>query len=170
MLTDALIPVSWRSKARSFVTLMSLYESNFMRLQRLCGDAARLPAQSRSVIEGDCDLLLTVIEQTPYTTQLNLTYLLPVTLVGEVSDIKAAGDVQQGWHRLPDLQLRVYADARLAEATDCARYLAHPQLAGVHNALQRQFDQRWALNMMLNKWLEYCLDRGHRFGPNESVT
>jgi uncharacterized protein YqiB (DUF1249 family) len=144
---------------------MSLYESNFMRLQGLCGDAARLPAQSRSMVEGDCELLLTVIEQTPYTTQLNLTYLLPVTLVGEGSVAPA-----QRWHRLPDLTVRVYADARLAEATDCARYLTHPQLAGVHNALQRQFDQRWTLNMMLNKWLEYCLDRGHRFGSNESAT
>ena len=101
---------------------------------------------------------------------MNLTYLLPVTLVGEGSGVQALGHAQQGWHRLPDLQLRVYADARLAEATDCARYLAHPQLAGVHNALQRQFDQRWALNMMLNKWLEYCLDRGHRFGSNQSGT
>ena len=96
MLTDALLPVSWRSKARSFVTLMSLYESNFMRLQRLCGDAARLPAQSRSVIEGDCDLLLTVTQKSPYTTQLNLTYLLPVTLVGEVSGVNAQGSEQQG--------------------------------------------------------------------------
>jgi uncharacterized protein YqiB (DUF1249 family) len=23
-------------------------------------------------------------------------------------------------------------------------------------------DQRWARNVMLNKWLEYCLERGHR--------
>jgi uncharacterized protein len=23
---------------------------------------------------------------------------------------------------------------------------------------------RWARNMLLNKWLEYCVDRGHRFG------
>ena len=164
MLTDALIPVSWRSKARSFVSLMSLYESNYLRLQRLCGDAASLPQHSRSVVAGDCDLLLTVIEQTPYTTQLNLTYLLPISLVGE-----GGTDDAQGWHRLPDLTLRVYADAKLAEATDCARYLAHPKLAGLHNTLQRQFDQRWALNMMLNKWLEYCIDRGHSFTAAELV-
>jgi uncharacterized protein YqiB (DUF1249 family) len=25
-------------------------------------------------------------------------------------------------------------------------------------------DERWARNMMLNKWLEYCLERGHRLG------
>ena len=28
---------------------------------------------------------------------------------------------------------------------------------------ERELDQRWARNMMLNKWLEYCVERGHRF-------
>ena len=30
---------------------------------------------------------------------------------------------------------------------------------------ERELDQRWARNMMLNKWLEYCVERGHRFSP-----
>jgi uncharacterized protein YqiB (DUF1249 family) len=25
-------------------------------------------------------------------------------------------------------------------------------------------DARWARNVLLNKWLEYCVERGHRFG------
>src|SRR5690606_33119920 len=32
-----------------------------------------------------------------------------------------------------------------------------------------ELDQRWARNMMLNKWLEYCLERGHRFTPATRV-
>ena len=28
---------------------------------------------------------------------------------------------------------------------------------------ERELDQRWARNTMLNKWLEYCTDRGHGF-------
>ena len=28
---------------------------------------------------------------------------------------------------------------------------------------ERELDQRWARNTMLNKWLEYCIDRGHGF-------
>ena len=28
---------------------------------------------------------------------------------------------------------------------------------------ERELHQRWTRNMMLNKWLEYCAERGHRF-------
>ena len=31
------------------------------------------------------------------------------------------------------------------------------------SGLERELDQRWARNTMLNKWLEYCVERGHRF-------
>ena len=30
---------------------------------------------------------------------------------------------------------------------------------------ERELQQRWSRNMVLNKWLEYCVDRGHRFQP-----
>ena len=26
-----------------------------------------------------------------------------------------------------------------------------------------QLGERWLRNMLLNKWLDYCLDRGHAF-------
>ena len=29
--------------------------------------------------------------------------------------------------------------------------------------LPAQLGERWLRNMLLNKWLDYCLDRGHRF-------
>jgi len=35
---EELLPVSWRSRPRSFVALMSVYESNFRRLLRLTGN------------------------------------------------------------------------------------------------------------------------------------
>jgi uncharacterized protein YqiB (DUF1249 family) len=28
-----------------------------------------------------------------------------------------------------------------------------------------ELDRRWTRNTMLNKWLEYCIDLGHRFEP-----
>jgi len=42
MLSDALSIVSWRSRPRSFVALMSLYESNYLRLAQLAGNLAAL--------------------------------------------------------------------------------------------------------------------------------
>lgn len=153
MQTDALIPVSWRARPRSFVALMSLYESNFVRLHALCGDPARLRGEQRSCVAGDCDLVLTAVEQTPYTTALTLTYLLP----------SPDASLPEGTERFPDVTLRVYADARLAEARHWAQRHQHPALRALRRGAERELDQRWAMNMMLNKWLEYCLERGHRF-------
>jgi uncharacterized protein YqiB (DUF1249 family) len=146
MLTEATLPVSWRAKPRSFVALMGLYESNYLRLLRLCGDPQVLPAVRLALVEGDCPLQLMVAARTPYTTELDLTYLMPDTD-----------------ERLPDLRVKLYSDARMAEALSCANQPLHPALRALHLATAaEQFDQRWRLNVLLNKWLEYLLDRGYQ--------
>ena len=147
MLNDALTQVSWRARPRSFVALMSLYESNYIRLGWLAGELCALKGAYRSRIEGDCDLLLTVIEQCAYTSILDLTYELPAA---------------RGLVRCPDLRLRVYHDARLVEADHCAQRTAETAVK-VGACAERELHQRWLRNVMLNKWLEYCADRGHRF-------
>jgi uncharacterized protein YqiB (DUF1249 family) len=148
MLNDAVTLVSWRSRPRSFVALMGLYESNYIRLGWLAGDLVALEGQHRSVVAEDCDLLLTLMDRSPYTTTVNLTYLLPGT----------DGDMQ-----FPDMRVRVYHDAHLAEAHEWAGTHAQPVLKALRSHAERELDQRWARNMMLNKWLEYCVERGHRF-------
>jgi uncharacterized protein len=153
MLNDVLVPVSWRAKPRSFVALMSLYESNYIRLRALAGDPAKLRGSRHSNVGGDCELVLDLVEQARYTTTLQLTYLLD-----------SAGTARE---RYPDVRVRVYNDARLVEAQwqaqESPAAAAHPVLGALRRSAERELDQRWALNMMLNKWLEYCLERGHRF-------
>jgi uncharacterized protein YqiB (DUF1249 family) len=148
MLNDTLTPVTWRARPRSFVALMSLYESNYIRLGWLAGDLVTLDGRHRSVVEHDCDLLLTMTERSPYTSTVNLTYLLP----------GADGETQ-----FPDLRVRVYHDAHLAEAQEWAGTHTQPVLKALRTHAERELDQRWARNVMLNKWLEYCVERGHRF-------
>jgi uncharacterized protein YqiB (DUF1249 family) len=150
MLNDTLTPVTWRARPRSFVALMGLYESNYIRLGWLAGDLVTLDGRHRSVVAQDCDLLLTITERSPYTSTLNLTYLLP----------GADGEMQ-----FPDLRVRVYHDAHLAEAQEWAGTHAQPVLKALRTHAERELDQRWARNVMLNKWLEYCVERGHRFSP-----
>jgi uncharacterized protein len=140
VITECNLVVSWRARPRGFVALMGLYESSFLRLGALAGDLAQLPRTCISNVDGDCTLLLSVLERSRYTSQLLLTYLLP------------DGRVPAGLERVPDLRLRLYHDARLLEA-EC----------GAAGARERELHRRWARNMMLNKWLEYCMDRGHRF-------
>jgi len=102
MLEDALTVVSWRSKPRSFVALMSLYESNFVRLGWLIEGLATIEGRHRSRVAADCELLLTVEERAAYTVMLNLTYLWPRPCGGD------------GAFALPDMRLRVYHDFWIA--------------------------------------------------------
>ena len=71
----------------------------------------------------------------------------------------------------PDLQIRVYHDARLAEVQSCARWHRHTMLESIRSSLVRSLGDRWLRNTMLNKWLDYCVERGHRFAsiPLEAI-
>lgn len=148
---DGRLPGHWRSRPRGFAALMALYESNHLRLARLAGDPGTLDGELRSVVVGDPELVLRVTERSPYTTTLELTYLFS----GATSRRSA-----------PDMLLRVYLDARLVEAHGWARAHEHPALRDWRAEAGPALDQRWARNVMLNKWLEYCLERGHRLRPD----
>ncbi len=131
---------------------MGMYESNYVRLGWLAGELTALKGCYRSRIDGDCDLVLTVTERSPYTSTVNLTYLLP----------EADGD-----HSYPDMRVRIYHDAHLVEAQQWAESHAQPLLQVLRSHAERELDQRWARNVMLNKWLEYCVERGHRFSASQ---
>jgi len=153
MISDALSIVSWRSRPRSFVALMSLYESNYLRLAALAGDLRHLADTRVSHVADDCDLRLNVTERSPYTTSFDLTYLFAAPGEGSA----------EGVATYPDMRVRIYHDARLVEAQEWAAQHDHQGLKALRGMAERELDQRWARNTMLNKWLEYCIDRGHGF-------
>ena len=148
MIADQLCPTSWRAKPGSFVSLMTLYESNYVRLGWLVADVREVRAAAVSRVESDCDLLLVPVEHSRYTSLVRLTY-----------EFREDGAPLND----PDLELCVYHDARLAEVRGLRGFDRHPQMRRLRDGLKRELDQRWARNMMLNKWLEYCAERGHRF-------
>lgn len=150
---DANCAASWRARPGSFVSLMSLYESNYIRLGWLVPDLQAVGESRVSSVAGDCPLHLAVDERSRYTTTLRLTYVF-------ADDSGAVAD--------PDLQIRVYHDARLADVRSCARWHRHSMLESLRSQLARELGDRWLRNVMLNKWLEYCVERGHRF-PNRCI-
>ena len=127
---------------------MTLYESNFVRLGWLVRDLRASPIARVSRVASDCDLYLTPLEFRRYTSVFRLTYEFE-------SERRCVRD--------PDLEVCVYHDARLAEVRSFRGFQRHPQLARLQSGLKRELDQRWSRNMMLNKWLEYCAERGHHF-------
>ncbi len=117
MFDDTLTLVSWRARPRSFVALMGLYGEQLCAL-RLAGSEICVSSagRQRSSVAADCDLVLNVTERCPYTTTLNLTYLLshPTEPL-----------------EYPDMRIRIYHDAHLVEAQAWAASHPHPLLKSV---------------------------------------
>ena len=148
MLADQWCETTWRAQPGSFVSLMTLYESNFVRLGWLVSDLRTVSVRRVSQVAADCDLYLIPQELSRYTSVFRLTYEFE----------SGAAPVRD-----PDLEVCVYHDARLAEVRSFRGFRRHPQLSKLQLGLKRELDQRWTRNMMLNKWLEYCAERGHHF-------
>jgi uncharacterized protein YqiB (DUF1249 family) len=148
MIADQWCETTWRAQPGSFVSLMTLYESNFVRLRWLVPDLRAITDRVVSKTPSDCDLYLTPMDLSRYTSVFRLTY--------EFRD-------ETGCVRDPDLEVCVYHDARLAEVRSFRGFARHPQLSRLQSGLKRELDQRWTRNMMLNKWLEYCAEQGHHF-------
>ena len=131
---------------KSFVGLMAIYESNFLRLLRLIPEIDRIDGCFRSRVAGECDLFVEIIETSRYTVTLSLTYHLP-TVDGLLTD--------------PDMTIRVYLDGQQAEVLAIGTQQRHEALRRLVFEHREELDRRWRFNIVLNKWLEYLSDQGH---------
>ena len=132
---------------RGYVSLMDLYENNFIRLRKLIPNLADIETNAISRVPGCQDVHIYIIERSKYTTTLRMTYLF-------ADSEKVAAE--------PDLKIRIYHDAGLVEVV--AGHLHHGRQRLEHlpaTALKL----KWRLNRFLYKWLGYCLYLGHAFEP-----
>lgn len=146
MLLDSHLVPQTIVKPRSFVGLMAVYESNYLRLLRLIPELDRLDGCFRSRVAGDCDLYIEILERCRYTVTLSLTYHF---------------ETDEGLLMDPDMTIRVYLDGQLAEAMIVGEKQRHVALRHFVHEHRRELDQRWQRNVVLNKWLEYLSDQGH---------
>ena len=146
MLLDCQLVPETIVRPRSFVGLMALYESNYIRLLRLLPEIDRLDGCFRSRVAGDCDLYVEIIERSKYTVTLSLTYQLAT---------------DEGLFIDPDMLLRVYLDGQLTEAMAIGKQQRHTALRRMVTQHGDELGLRWRQNIVLNKWLEYLSDQGH---------
>lgn len=130
---------------RGFVSLMDLYENNYLRLRKLVPALLRLEGAQVSHVPGCLDVHLRVLEHSKYTTTLCLTY-----------------HFEDGSNVLtePNLKLRIYHDAGLVEVV--AGHLKHGRQK-LDQLPAHALRAKWRLNRFLYKWLGYCLHLGHCF-------
>jgi uncharacterized protein len=124
--------------------LPELHTSVFRALNVLLPDGLGRSDCLVSRIADGPDLFLQVIERHDYTSFLRLTYVI--------------GDQQQ--HN-PNAHIRVYHDARMAEATAFSPEQGIHRLAGPELPLHGLVVRNWRLNRALLKWLDYLLAQGH---------
>ncbi len=136
-------------RPNTFAGLMELYETNYIKIKKLCSNFNKLGEYSISQIEKGLDLHLYVLERNKYTITIKLTYIF-TDLPDEPKDF-------------PNVVIRVYFDAMQAEVlhrvsrSSPSKYLYSSQLCS-----------KWRDNRFLFKWLSFCLHQGHGFLPNEA--
>jgi hypothetical protein len=121
-----------------------LSEENYHHLLRLVPDLPVLEGRHVSNLGQGLDLYLEVLDQTPYTSLIHLTYYFPHA-VGHYPD--------------PDATLRVYHDFHQVDVLDLRQSALPIQRWGSDQTLE----QRWKINLFLSKWLNYCTLQGHGF-------
>ncbi len=129
-----------------FGWLMALYAENHARLERLFEPADLVQGRYVSSIGDGLDLYLDVIETHRYTVELRLTYGLRDPQTGEPD---------------PSAFVRLYHDARQAEATHCYVGRRWQDVIGMYPPPAELIGHRMRMNTFLGKWLEYLAERGH---------
>ncbi|MES9869796.1 MAG: DUF1249 domain-containing protein [Sedimenticola sp.] len=139
--------------------LMDLCDENYLLMLKLAPSLRSMEGAYLSRLEGSMDLYLEVLEQTPYTSLVHLTYYFAH---------------EAGQRPDPDATLRVYYDSSQVEVLDL-RQRALPLERGIDSP---SLEQKWKANLFLSKWLSFCLQQGHSFGarqaemeiPNKSIS
>lgn len=137
-----------------FGYLMGLYAENYRRLARMFAPQRLACGHYRSDLDDGLDVHLIVQERHPYTLELSLSYGFVDASTGRPS---------------PSAQLRMYTDARVAEALHCrpGRHLWH--VLGPFPPARTVMQHRLQMNSFLDRWLEYLAEQGHSIGTLERV-
>ena len=146
-------PWSMRDLSRGKPTLnwlMELCEENYRHLNRLAPAMREMRGSYLSSVDHSMDLHLEILEQTPYTSLIHLTYYF--------TD-------EEGCRPDPDATLRIYYDARQVDVLTLKQSVL-PLDSGYKDL---SLEQKWKVNLFLSKWLSYCNQQGYCFRPNHSV-
>lgn len=133
--------------------LQASCEANYLRLLKLLPDMRGAGPQPRRVAMSQGEqllgvLVLEVVENCPYTTSLR---------------VRQEG--HPSWLPTPQLEVRAYHDARMAEVVGAARSRWFLGRYPYPNAAMHQPDEKAQLNLFLGEWLSHCQALGHELQP-----
>ena len=135
-------------ESRDLARLIEVYESNFVRLERLVPELDQMRGHVVSSVSGAHDLYLSVHDRTRYTTTIGLTYRFED---GESVMLE------------PHARIRVYHDVRAVEVLSHTRRRRSNQVRPWQPGRRPELDRKWEMNRFLQKWLGFCHRQGHLF-------
>ncbi|MGA8133910.1 MAG: DUF1249 domain-containing protein [Pseudomonas gingeri] len=132
------------------VGLQAACEANYARLMRLLPQMREQQLARRIAMTQGEQMLgvlaLEVLQDNPYTTTL---------LVRQEHSLP--------WLPVPQLQVQVYHDARMAEVISAEHARRFRSIYPYPNSAMHQPDEKAQLNVFLGEWLSHCLACGHEF-------
>ena len=132
------------------VGLQAACEANYARLMRLLPQMREQQRARRIAMTQGEQMLgvlaLEVLQDNPYTTTV---------LVRQEHSLP--------WLPVPQLQVQVYHDARMAEVISAEHARRFRSIYPYPNSAMHQPDEKAQLNVFLGEWLSHCLACGHEF-------
>ena len=119
---------TFNPRPHSFVALMDMYESNYIRLRLFCGDIRKLPDESVSRIDNGVSVQIKVLERSNHTTLILMNYLF------------------EDEERRPDLKVQIYHDSRQADVVSRHCRITGQDLRVWEKELDSMLVCRWRLN------------------------
>ena len=131
------------AEPNSFVGLMTLYESNYIKLNYLFPKIRQYDADRSIKSSFGKDIHLGINKKTKYTMIISMTYSFEESEVIEYE---------------PNLTIKIYFDSRSAEVIGIGKLSKKSKLRDITYQNKKIINQLWRRNIILNKWLDYIID------------
>ncbi|SFV86996.1 hypothetical protein MNB_SUP05-SYMBIONT-4-784 [hydrothermal vent metagenome] len=128
-----------QNNPKTYSEVSALFELNYQKILTLIPALKETTGDSVIIHQNEQDLYLFMEERTPYTGTFILTHRL--------------GKINR-----PDIKFKVFFDAKLLEVLSVCNETtlnnSHPYLAQCND-----MNIQWELNIFIEKWLDYCLNK-----------
>ena len=131
------------AEPNSFVGLMTLYESNYVKLNHLFPNIKQYDDDRSIKSPFGNDIQLGVNKKTKYTMIISMTYSFEGSEIIEYE---------------PNLTIKIYFDSRSAEVIGIGKLSKKNKLRDITYQNKNIINQLWRRNIILNKWLDYIID------------
>ena len=142
ILDHEIVPQS-SAEPGSFVGLMTLYESNYIKLNYLFPKIRQYNTDKTIKSLFGNDIHLGINKKTKYTMIISMTYSFE-----EIDIIEYE----------PNLTIKIYFDSRSAEVIGVGKLNKKSRLRDITYQNKNIINQLWRRNIILNKWLDYIID------------